>query len=307
MQLPPLNGHSVSKISDTSVSALVSPSVSELSRLQEVVQLLFPSTVHIQNVDTLEGHVHHLRLLKLSNGLQLVLKSSPSSATPLLRRERLSLETEARALALLGQCANPCIPQLFHYHPHGAPLGTAFLLRQYVKGSTLLETEPLLTHEDRKDIHRHLGFLVNVIGQQVSTSFGPLDKVASGAGSRSWRRAFISLFEEVLRDAEDMFIHLPYGEIREQVLRLAPSLEEVALPRLVIASLGRPSQVLLDPELKQLTGIIDLGSALWGDVLMAEVFEDPSDALFDGFGSDLPPDGAQHIRLLLYVILLIRL
>ncbi|KAL1964082.1 hypothetical protein VTN77DRAFT_7500 [Rasamsonia byssochlamydoides] len=162
--------------------------------------------------------------------------------------------------------------------------------------------EPLLTSENRKDIQRHLGFLVNVIGQHVSASFGPLEKVAFGAGSYSWRQAFLSLFEEVLRDAEDLFIHLPYAEIRRQVIRLAPTLEEITLPRLVIVNFGRPSQVLVDPELRQLTGIVDFGSALWGDVLMAEVFENPSDALFDGFGSSLPDERSQHIRLLLYVI-----
>lgn len=303
MHQPPLetfDGHSFSKIHhDISVSAFMSPDVSELSRLQDVVHLLFPPTVHIQNVYMLKGHIHHLRLLKLSNGLQLVLKSSPPSEIPLLRRERLSLETEARALALLGQCANPCIPQLFYYNPQGGSLGTAFLLRQHVGGSTLLEMEPLLTPEELKDIQRHLGFLVNLIGQQVSTSFGTLEKVASGAGRHSWRQAFIFLFEEILQDAEDMFIHLPYAEIRQQVIRLSPTLEEITLPRLVIVNFGRPSQVLLDPESKQLTGIVDFGSALWGDILIAEIFETPSDSLFESVGSDISQNQSQNIRLLL--------
>jgi hypothetical protein len=197
------------------------------------------------------------------------------------------------------QNANPCIPQLFHYAPQGGSLGAAFLLRQYVKGISLLEMEHVLTSENRKDIERHLGFLVNVIGQQVSATFGSLAKVAAGAGSCSWRQSFMSLFEEVLRDAEDMFIHLPYGEIREQVLRLAPSLDEITLPRLVIVTFGRPSEVILNAELKQLAGIVDLGSALWGVVLMAEIFECPSDALFDGFGSIPSEERSQSIRLLL--------
>jgi hypothetical protein len=303
MRLPALDifdGIPVVKLSeDVNLSAPLHTGMSEVSRLQHVVHLLFPPTVRLQDITILSGHVHHLRLLNLSNGVQLVLKSSPSSTISLLHQERMSLETEARALALLGQSANPCIPQLFHYAPQGGSLGAAFLLRQYVKGTSLLEMEPMLTSENRKDIDRHLGFLVNVIGQQVSASFGSLAKVASGGGNGSWRQTFISLFEEVLRDAEDMYIHLPYGNLREQIHRLALALDGITLPRLVIVNFGRPSEVILDPELKQLAGIVDFGSAFWGDVMMAEIFECPSDALFDGFGSFPSKEPFQAARLLL--------
>lgn len=277
------------------------PGPSELSKLQNIIRLPFTPTVSVQDVEMLENHIHPLRLLKLSNGLQLILKSSPRPSTALLRRERHSLETEARVLTLFRQCANPCIPQLFHYDPEGTSLGSAFLLRQYIRGLTLHEMETILTAENRREIDRQLGRLANIIGKQVAASFGPLEKVASGTGSRSWRHAFITLFEGVLRDAEDMFIHLPYTAIRQEIARLASVLEEITLPQLVIVDFGRPSQVILDPESKQLSGVIDLGSAVWGDVLMAEVFEDPSPAVIEGFGSNPTNGRSNKTRLLLYV------
>jgi hypothetical protein len=286
----------------TTMSALTFSEAPEPSRLQNIAQLLFPSTVRVQDVETLHGHTHSLRLLRLSNGLQLVLKSSPRSSTSLLRRELRALETEARALALLRRCANPCIPQLFHYDPHGGFMGSAFLLRQHMKGSTVLEMEPSLTPGDRKEVDRHLVFLARIIGQQVAPSFGSLEEVAAGRGSHSWRRAFTTLFEDALRDAEDMFIHLPYAEIRREVNRLSPVLEEITTPRLVIIHLGRPSQVLLDPELKQLSGIVDLASAFWGDILMAEIFEAPPFAVLDSldsYGLRLTNGQTENIRLLL--------
>ena len=272
----------------------------EYNKLNGILRLLFPCTVHIQSVHPLNSHLHYLRLLTLSNGLQLVLKSSPKPSTALLRRERHLLETEARALALLGQSANPCIPQPYHYDPQGALLGSPFLVRQYVTGTTLQDMEPQLTCENRKDIDRHLGFLVNMVGQHVGPAFGCLGRVASGLGIRSWREAFLELFEGVLRDAEDIFIHLPYAEIRHEVTRLAPALEEVTVPRLVVVDLGQPSEVLLNPGLKQLAGIVDLSTALWGDVLMAEAFEDLSPAVLDGFGSQIGKTKLEQDRLLMY-------
>lgn len=99
--------------------------------------------------------------------------------------------------------------------------------------------------------------------------------------------ATMALFEGVLRDAEDMFIHLPYAEIRHEVSRLAPALEEVTLPRLVVVGFGRPSHVLLDECSKQPSGVIDFSSAFWGDVLMVEIFENSSTAVFEGAGMPL--------------------
>ena len=271
----------------------------EYGRLDAVLSLLFPSTVRVQQSQNITGHVHSLRSLKLSNGLSLLLKSSPRPGTPLLRQERFYLETEARVLALLGQSANPCIPQLYHYDPRGSVFGSPFLLRQCVKGRSLADMEHQLNARERNDIDRHLGFLATMIGQNVAPGFGTLQQVAIGAGKRSWREAFCSLFESVLRDAEDMFIHLPYAEIRHELVRLASALDEVTLPRLAVVDFGRPTHVLLDEESKQLSGIVDFSSAFWGDMLMAEIFENPSLAVVEGAGFPLIRTKRENIRSLM--------
>lgn len=252
---------------------------------QQVVQSIFPPTIRIQGVQPLGDGVHSLRVLRLSDNQQLILKASPPSGVPLLRRERHSLETEALALSLLGKSATPCIPRLHYYSRQRNCLGSSFLLRQYVRGKSLRDLGPSLSNEDRAKIDRRLGSLVQTIGSQTSPKFGTLDKVAAGAGTHSWRLAFLGLFEELLHDAEDRFIHLPYGVIRQQILRLAPALDSVTVSRLVIVDLGRQSKVILDPDSKELNAIVDLGSAIWGDILMTDVFESPSEALLAGFGS----------------------
>ncbi|KAF7114088.1 hypothetical protein CNMCM5793_007068 [Aspergillus hiratsukae] len=239
---------------------------------------------------------------KLSVILGHILPStvSPRPTTRLLRREQSLLGTEARVLRLLRQSAVPCAPSLLHYDPRDTLLGSAFLVRQYIDGSTLQELESRLTSEDRRELDRQLGLLVNMIGQHTANSFGTLEQVALGSGTRSWREAFLVHVESILRDSEDVFVHLPYAEIRHQVGRLAPVLDEITSPRLVICDFGRPSTVLLDPVSKQLVGIAGFDSALWGDVYMGEIFEDPSPAVLDGFASrdiDCEPD---LIRQLLY-------
>ncbi|KAH1496141.1 hypothetical protein LV164_007744 [Aspergillus fumigatus] len=241
--------------------------------------------------------------LEVPNKLSVVLGHILPSTVPttrLLRREQFLLGTEARVLRLLRQSAVPCVPSLLYYDPQDTLLGSAFLVRQYIHGSTLQELESQLTIEDRRELDRQLGLLMNMIGQHTANSFGTLEQVALGSGTRSWREAFLVHFESILRDSEDVFVHLPYAEIRHQVCRLSPVLDEITLPRLVICDFGRPSAVLLDPVSKQLAGIVGFDSALWGDVYMGEIFEDPSPAVLDGFASrdiDCEPD---LIRQLLY-------
>ncbi|KAJ5749982.1 Aminoglycoside phosphotransferase [Penicillium manginii] len=288
-------------VSSNSSRNMIQPTgLSEYERLDALLALLFPSTVYLQNSQSITGHMHSLRLLKLSNGARLLLKASPSTGTPLLRHERFFLETEARFLALLGQSANPCIPQIYHYDPFGSQLGSSYSLRQYVKGTPLSEMACQLTLQQRNGIDRHLGFLAGTIGQNVAPAFGSLQQVAVGAGKLSWRDAFCALFESVLRDSEDMFINLPYGQIRDELSRLQSALEEVTLPRLVVIGLGRSSHVLLDEESKQLSGVIDFSSAFWGDILMAEVFENPNPAVISGAGLPLARTPGEIIRLLMY-------
>ncbi|KAJ5104113.1 Aminoglycoside phosphotransferase [Penicillium argentinense] len=276
------------------------PELDEYQRLDAILSLLYPSTVNLQRSQVIFGHIHSLRLLTLSNGARLLLKTSPVAGTPLLRHERFFLETEARFLALLGQSANPCVPQLYHYDPEGSLLGSAYLVRQYVKGTSLLELQSRITPEQRNDVDRHLGFLASTIAQNVAPAFGSLQQVAVRAGKRSWRDAFCALFESVLRDAEDMFINLPYAEIRDEMSRLESALEEVMFPRLVVVGFGRPSHVLLDERSKQLSGVVDFSSALWGDILMAEIFESPAPAVLEGAGMPLGRTKGEDIRLLMY-------
>lgn len=270
--------------------------------LGSILQRHFPPSVQIKGIYPLKGHLHAINRLVLSNGVQLLLKCSPGPTTPLLRREQLLLETEARALSILEQNGIPFIPSFVHYGLQGGLLGSAFLVRYYVTGATLQEMEAQLTMQDRDNVKRALGSLAHRIGQNVSSTFGSLDQVACGSGKQSWREAFVTLLEGILRDSEDAFVHLPYAEIRHQVRRLSPALEEITSPQLVIVGLGRPSHVLLNPGSKTLAGLIGLENALWGDVHMAEIFEEPSSAVLEGYGSRVMESEAQVARQLLCVI-----
>ena len=106
------------------------------------------------------------------------------------------------------------------------------------------------------------------MAQYISPAFGSVALVASGHGFKRWREAFKSMLGSILTDGEDMFVNLPYTQIREQVARAESSLDDVQEARLIILDLGDADNVLVDERTKEVTGLIGFQKALWGDPAM---------------------------------------
>ncbi|OAX82388.1 hypothetical protein ACJ72_03261 [Emergomyces africanus] len=274
----------------------------DLAMFQTLIQPIFPSA-RVLDYKPLQDNVYPRYLLKLSNGLELTVKAGPRQLTTLLRQEKHSLRTEAAVLSLLASRNSPYIPRLFRFDVLKFAPKTPFLLKQAVRGAPLNAIEPSsITTADQNRIDEQLGRMVKLLGQFTSTQFGNVHSVAQGEGTQSWKHAFLIFIESILCDAEDMFISLPYAEIRHHMLRLSPALSGVTEPRLVVVNLGDRSNILVDQDTKELTGFADFSDAVWGDVMMAEIFEDPSAALLNGYGSNQMQmdDKSLRIRLSLY-------
>lgn len=282
----------------TKIPPIVRPT---LDMIQHKLSSLSSDNIQVESVRSIQGHIHPMTHVKLSNGHHLLFKIAPYKTTALLRRERQSLPAEGQVLSLLNPLQEPLIPQLIEPEAQPLALNRPFLLRDYMLGVTLFDIEASLSPRNRQDIDRKIGSLIQLIGQQRSEFFGCLRSVSPGSACSTWRKAFLGLIESPLRDAEDMFISLPYAQIRQQLYRLMPALDSVTEPRLVIVDLGKKSHIILNPETKQMTGIVDFSWAVWGDPLMAEAFENPSRAFFEGYGSNHPKDKSEHVRLLLFV------
>ena len=250
--------------------SILAPLSSDFSVLQKVIQHTFQSPrLTIQQIEDLPNHLHRIRLVRLSNGSRLILKLTPSCATPLLRHERHFLETEALTLSLLAKSGLPT-PRVLKHDSQGALLTSPFLLTTHLYGSSYAEARPYLSRADRLGIERQLRVLTTTIAQHKSTSFGPVSLVWTGRGHKRWREAFLSMLESVLRDGEDMLVSLPYTQIREQVAKAERALDEVEDARLVVLALRDPNNLLIDARTKEVTGLLDFGLAIWGDVEMGE-------------------------------------
>lgn len=216
-------------------------------------------------MEVLSGrHLHNLVALNLSNGTRLVLKISPASTVLLLRHERHLLQSEAAVYTALAKSSLP-IPKVLKYEHESTHLGAPFLLISRLDGVTYADVLPHLSRAEKSSIERQLNAVRTVINQYTSPTFG-LAGISSRRGTyKHWREAFVSMMDAILMDGEDMMVNIPYFQIRAALSRWETYLNEVTEARLVILDLGKPDNILIDRKFNKITGLLDFGSAVWGD------------------------------------------
>jgi hypothetical protein len=278
MHLPPIARLTALSPLDTNSAFSPYAPPSHISRDASPVQnfienILVPLHLTVYQMEDISGHLHRIRLVRLSNGSSLVLKVSPPPVTPLLRHEGYSLDSEALIFSLLAKSGLP-VPRVIRHDARRIHIGSPFLLTTHLSGISYANVRQYLTRSERAGIERQLKSLTGVISQHTSSiygPYGPVSLVASNQGHKSWREAFVSMLESALMDGEDMMVSLPYSQIREQLSRTKNALDLIKEARLVVLGFGQPENVLIDRRTNEVTGLLDFGRAIWGDWEMGDL------------------------------------
>jgi aminoglycoside phosphotransferase (APT) family kinase protein len=255
----------------------------------------------VTQAERLQGRLYQLYLTRLADGSSLVLKAPPAYNTRLLRHEKNGLETEHKTLETLRQYTQIPVPQIIKYDGQGNPMGSAFLMMSYITGRRLSELSPYLTAGERRAVDRTLGSYVRTLTALSATQFGLTHRVFAKKGHASWKEAFLTLLEAILRDAEDMLVAVPYDSIRYYIGRHSQYLDEVTEPRLVALDVCELQNVLLSEQTKQITGLVGFSTVVWGDPLMSGGIANGSDAFFEGYGERPRLVGGVRARLSMFV------
>lgn len=269
--------------------------------IQKLLQTVLRSlTYTVQQVERLPGQAHQVCLLQMTDGTRLVLKCPPAVGVRLLRHEQRDIESEAKVLHLVNTQARVPAPERIQYNAQGSSThGCPYLLRSHLPGTPLSHLLPYLSTSERARIDRSLGTYMYYLSTITAPTFGPSHRAFGGTGSSSWREAFLSLLESVLRDAEDMLVSIPYDSIRYYVGAHGAILNEIRRPQLVGLEVGTSCNVLIDERSKRISGLLGFGNVVWGDPAMAEVFAGASESFWEGFGSSSVKSRNEKIRQLL--------
>lgn len=273
-----------------------------LSGLRRLLRQVLCKKVRIRQIEELHSSsVNRRYLLRFcDDSPPLVLTLPPHPEAKLLRIEQGLLEAELQLYSHLSRRTNIPLPRLLaHDLTSKSPVGLPFLLTSYSRGPSLSSADQYLSVVQQQSLDRHLGSLVFSLSCLKNDSFGPICPSETRQGLYStWRDAFCMIMESALRDAEDMLVSLPYQLIRHWSNTLSDALDEIREARLVLLNFGREanrSDLITDGAGTKITEVnIWGGWAVWGDPLLAAVFDGASQAFLNGFG--LPLEEGESAR-----------
>ncbi|KAH7394247.1 kinase-like domain-containing protein [Phaeosphaeria sp. MPI-PUGE-AT-0046c] len=323
MHLPPLDvaiypvvtmsrgSHSKRLVRPSSTASSTSSSSTESSQscsaspdflsIQKIIRAVFrTSKITVQHAERLQGWLHQVYLARLADGNCLVLKCPPSHNTRVLRHEKHFLESERTTLETLHEYTQLPVPQVIKHDHQGGALGSPYLMMTYLPGRRLSEIARRLTPTERHSIDRTLGTYVGALTALSATQFGMTRRVFAKKGCSTWKEAFLSLLESVLRDGEDMLVTIPYESVRYYIGKCSHFLDQATQPRLVALNVCDPQNVLIDEQTKRVTGLVGFSNVIWGDPLMCGGIANGSDAFFAGLGERLAETEGIQARLHMY-------
>ncbi|WNM24407.1 phosphotransferase family protein [Demequina capsici] len=250
-----------------------------------------------------DGYFNIAYVLTLRSGRRVVLKIAPPAHVTVLTCERGIMRNEVAALALIADLTDVPVPAVEHVDVTHELVDADWFVMPLIEGATLaaLTDSAALTESAAAGLRRDLGALNRELNGIVGDRFGPLHMPGFG----TWREAFASMMEGILRDGERAGVDLgvPYEAIRGELAAHLDVLDEVTEPRFVEWDLWPGNVMVLDGRI---VALIDHERALYGDPLIEAGFTgvdlpdfgDPSDFM-RGYGlEELTP--AEQTRRRLY-------
>ncbi|KAL7620020.1 hypothetical protein AAE478_010569 [Parahypoxylon ruwenzoriense] len=165
------------------------------------------------------------------------------------------------------------LPILISHFPSKTELGHPFNIFEPTRGVPISGLTTPLTRAEKGITDFQQGRLARQLSKLTSPNglFGPASAVLSRQptsigphgtqpasrghrGTRTWRKAFHSLLEGVLRDAEDMAVTISYEPIRAHFNRIGHVLDGVTTSRLVILDANDETNVLVSRSTKSIEG-----------------------------------------------------
>lgn len=263
--------------------------------------------------------------------------SSEAKLAHFLTESNQRLETQGPTLKEGGQVLNHArlsalVPKLLKHSPNNREMAYPYSIFEPTAGVPLSTVALYLSIPERRFVDKQIGLVARALASFASPSGGfgtvsrvlpdPFTKPAPTStdpemkGSTLWSEAFHGLLEGVLRDGEDKAVLLPYEVIRAHYKRLSYQLDSVLVPRLLVLDIGNDRNVMVERGLDEedsmkasaegvrLAGLRSWGQGVFGDPLLADCFDAPSESCLEGWreeGEDLIEDEESlQVRMLLY-------
>ncbi len=205
----------------------------------------------------------------LSDGRETILKIAPPKDAEVMTYENNIMATEVASMRLVSQHPAIPVPEIYYFDTVRDLCDSDYFFMEKLAGDNYSHVKPQFSTQMQAQIDQSIGRIVREINSFTGTYFGYDGNIALQGDT--WSEAFTKIVESVLEDGR--IKNADYGfdaaEIRDAILKHAPALEAVTLPRLVHWDAWDLNFFVKDCKI---TGILDFERALWADPLMEAQF-----------------------------------
>ena len=232
-----------------------------------------------------EGWFNAAYHVRLADGREVIVKIAPPKDAEILTYEQNIMATEVASMRLVRETPAIPVPEIYYFDTARDVCDSEYFFMEQLTGDNYEHVKASLSPEMQAQIDQQIGACIREINGFTGPYFG-YDGNRDLRGA-TWKEAFLKIIESVLEDGRRKDADFGYSidDIREAVLKHAPSLEAVTTPRLVHWDAWDLNFFVKDGTI---TGILDFERALWADPLMeaqfrALAFGDVSESL-RGYG-----------------------
>jgi aminoglycoside phosphotransferase (APT) family kinase protein len=252
-----------------------------------------------------DGCFNTAYMLTLTNGLKTVLKVSPPKDVVVMRYEKNIMETEVNVLNKIKLLGDIPIPKVFYYDQSKEIIKNNFFFMEFVDGVPLNKIHSQLTDKQYGEISSELGEISRKIHSIKGSYFGYISQ--DDKKFHTWGQAFLCMIKELLDDAIDARVILPYDydKIYNMMYDKRKVLNIVKTPSLIHKDLWE-GNIFVDPKTAKITAIIDCERAIYGDTLLDLVcgFLLHNEAFMKSYTGRVYLEKEEEIRAVLYQIYL---
>jgi aminoglycoside phosphotransferase (APT) family kinase protein len=252
-----------------------------------------------------DGCFNTAYMLTLTNGLKTVLKVSPPKDVVVMRYEKSIMETEVNVLNKVKSLGDIPIPKVFYYDQSKEIIKNNFFFMEFIDGVPLNKIHSELTDEQYGKISSELGIITRKIHSIKGSYFGYISQ--DDKKFHTWDQAFLCMIKELLDDAIDARVILPYDydKIYNMIYDKRKVLNIVKTPSLIHKDLWE-GNIFVDPKTAKITAIIDCERAIYGDTLLDPAcgFLLHNEAFMKSYAGRVYLEKEEEIRAVLYQIYL---
>ncbi|MFZ5987848.1 MAG: phosphotransferase family protein [Bacillota bacterium] len=252
-----------------------------------------------------DGFFNTAYMIALKSGYKSVLKVSPKKEVKVMRYEKNIMETEVFFLNKISTIEDIPIPRVLFYDKSKKIIDSDYFFMEFIDGEPLNKIRQTLTVEQYSTISSQLGEYVKKINTIEGEYFGYISQVNKRFST--WSEAFLNMIKELIDDAKDIGVLLPYGnsELYLMISKYEAVLSKVKKPSFVHKDLWE-GNIFIDRKTPRIIGIIDCERALYGDALLEPVcgFLLENKSFMNTYIGRVELDRDEYIRTILYKIYL---